>query len=244
MAWPIDRQQAIIPKGHERMISTLIASTMPFDLSRYPEQGDMLQWCREMGLGTGILLMLVGAVYLMYGWSLFKGLVTLNAAAIGGYFGNWIGEHTGHPLAFAVGGALILALITFPLRKGAVAVMGALIGLVVGVGVWRSVGLDTDMSWAGAIIGVISFGLASFILFRGSLIMYTSIQGSIMFIMGLLGLILKYQDVTPKITHNMMSQPLIFPLAVLVPTILGLVFQQLHSPPAKPEGGGNGGEKK
>jgi len=225
------------------MSHTLLASTTTIDLSRYPEQGDMLQWCLQMGMGTGILLMLIGAVYLMYGWSLFKGLVTLNAAAIGGWFGSWIGDRTGHPLAFAIGGALILALITFPLRKFAVAIMRALVGLVCGVGIWRSVGLDSDMSWAGAIIGVISFGLASFILFRGSIIMYTSIQGAIMFIMGLLGLILKYQDVTPKITHNMISQPLIFPLAVLVPTILGLVFQQLHSPPAKGEGGG-GGEKK
>jgi hypothetical protein len=71
--------------------------------------------------------------------------------------------------------------------------------------------------------------------------MYTSIQGSMMFIIGLLGLILKYQDVTPKVTHNMLSQPLIFPIAVLVPTILGLVFQQLHSPPAKE--GGKGGRR-
>src|SRR5687768_12426147 len=117
------------------MNSTFIASTMPFDLSRYPHQGDLLHWCLDMGLGTGILLMLMGAVYLMYGWTLFKGLVTLNAAAIGGWFGAWIGERTGHPLAFAVGGALVLALITFPLRKGAVAVMGALVGLIVGVGV-------------------------------------------------------------------------------------------------------------
>jgi len=111
---------------------------------------------------------------------------------------------------------------------------------VVGVGVWRSVGLDAEMAWAGAAIGLISFGLASFILIRGSLIMYTSIQGSMMFIIGLLGLIMKYQDVTPKVTHNMLTQPLILPVAVLVPTILGLVLQQLHSPPAK-EGGKNGG---
>jgi hypothetical protein len=61
-----------------------------------------------------------------------------------------------------------------------------------------------------------------------------------MFIIGLLGLILKYQDVTPKVTHNMISQPLILPIAVLVPTMLGLVFQQLHSPPAKEGGGKNG----
>ena len=224
------------------MISTLIASTLPFPtVTRYPEQGDLLNWCLNMGLGTGILLMLVGAVYLMYGWSLHKGLVTLNAAALGGFAGAWIGDKAGYPLAACITGALLVALLTFPLRKWAIAVMGGLCGIIVGVGVWRSAGLEQEMSWAGAVIGLISFGLASFILVRGSLIMYTSIQGSLMFIIGLLGLILKHQDVTPKVTHNMISQPLILPIAVLVPTLLGLVFQQLHSPPSKE--GGKGGDK-
>jgi hypothetical protein len=46
-----------------------------------------------------MLLMLIGAVYLMYGWSLHKGLVTLNAAAVGGFAGAWIGDKAGYPLA-------------------------------------------------------------------------------------------------------------------------------------------------
>lgn len=228
------------------MISTIIANTLPFTpLTRYPEQGDLINWCLDMGLGTGILLMLVGAVYLMYGWSLHKGLVTLNAAAIGGFAGAWVGDKTGYPLAAAITGALLVALITVPLRKWAIALMGGICGIVIGTGLWRSVGLDPQVAWAGAVIGLISFALASFILLRGSLIMYTSFQGSMMFIIGLLGLILKYQDVTPKVTHNMNSQPLILPIAVLVPTILGLVFQQLHSPPGKEGGksGGGGGDR-
>src|SRR3954471_21709354 len=224
------------------MISTFIATTLPFTpINRYPEQGDLLNWCLTMGPGTGILFMLIGAVYLMYGWSLHKGLVTLNAAALGGFAGAWIGDKAGYPLAGAITGALVIALMTFPLRKWAIAIMGGLCGIVVGMGIWRSAGLDPEVSWAGGVIGMISFGLASFILLRGSLIMYTSIQGSMMFIIGLLGLILKYQEVMPKVTHNMLSQPLILPIAVLVPTILGLVFQQLHSPPGKEGGKGGGG---
>ncbi len=66
------------------MTFTLIATSSFEPMSRYPEQGDLLTFCMNMGLGTAVLLMLVGAVYLMYGWSLFKGLVTLNAAAVGG----------------------------------------------------------------------------------------------------------------------------------------------------------------
>src|SRR4051795_6385828 len=116
------------------MMSTNLANTLPFSsMTRYPEQGDLLQWCLNMGLGTGILLMLVGAVYLMYGWSLHKGLVTLNAAALGGFAGAWIGDKSGYPLAAAITGAVMIGLITFPLRKWAIAIMGGLCGIVVGV---------------------------------------------------------------------------------------------------------------
>src|SRR5438093_12766504 len=104
------------------MISTLLANTMPLTpLTRYPEQGDLLTWRLNMGLGTGILLMLIGAVYLMYGWSLHKGLVTLNAAALGGFAGAWIGDKAGYPLAAAVAGALRAALLTLPLCRRAMA---------------------------------------------------------------------------------------------------------------------------
>src|SRR4051812_7841321 len=117
------------------MISTIIASTLPFpEMSHYPEQGDLLNWCLTMGPGTGILFMLAGAVYLMYGWSLHKGLVTLNAAALGGFAGAWIGDKAGYPLAACLTGAVLVALLTFPLRKWAIAAMGALCGIIVGIG--------------------------------------------------------------------------------------------------------------
>src|SRR3954469_3361264 len=127
------------------MMRTNPGNTLPlFSETRFPEQGDLLQWCLNMGLGTGILLMLVGAVYLMYGWSLHKGLVTLNAAALGGFAGAWIGDKAGYPLASCITGSLVIALITFPLRKWAIASMGALCGIIVGMGIWRSVGLDPE----------------------------------------------------------------------------------------------------
>jgi hypothetical protein len=57
-----------------------------------------------MGLGTGILLMLVGGLSCS-GWSLHKGLLTLNAAALGGFAGAWIGDKAGYPLAACLIGA-------------------------------------------------------------------------------------------------------------------------------------------
>ena len=86
--------------------------------------------------------------------------------------------------------------------------------------------------------GLVGFGLFAFILFRGSIITYTSLQGGLMLIIGVLGLLLKYPSWGPGLSQHMAGQPLAMPIAVLIPVILGLVYQQTHT------GGGDGGGAK
>ena len=199
----------------------------------------MLSWCQDMGPGTGLLLILIGAVYLLYGWSLFKVLITLNAAVLGGYIGTLLGGHLGSGVMGGILGAIVSAAITYPLLKWGVAVMGGICGAMVGAGIWRASGLDPHYAWAGAMTGLVGFGLFSFILFRGSIIMYTSVQGAVMIVIGLLGVAFKYHDMAPKIAQSMSNQPLILPIGLIVPTILGLVYQQIYSNPVDA-----GGDKK
>lgn len=211
---------------------------------RFPGQGDLLSWCLDMGAGTAILLILVGMVFLLYGWTIFKPLVTLNAIVLGGYLGALIGQrYGGHTLAGGLIGAIVAAATTWPLMKWAVAVMGGIVGAFVGASVWLTIGgLDPRYAWAGALTGLVGFGLFSFILFRGSIIMYTSLQGSLMVVAGALGLIFKYPDFTTRVSQSVSKQPLLLPVLVLIAAAMGLIFQQTHS------GGGEsapaGGEKK
>ena len=110
--------------------------------------------------------------------------------------------------------------------KYAVAFMGGVFGALLGASLWRAVGLEPYLSWAGAMTGLVLFGLLSFILFRGSVMMYMSLQGSVMLIFGILGLIYKYQDIAPKVTENMTLKPFLLPVAIFIPAVLGLIYQQ------------------
>jgi hypothetical protein len=102
--------------------------------------------------------------------------------------------------------------------------------------------LQPDLCWAGALTGLILFGLLSFILFRGSVMMYTSLQGSVMLVFGILGLIYKYQSIAPTVTDKMTLKPFLLPLTIFVPALLGVVYQQTQF--AGAEAGGGGGKKK
>ena len=123
----------------------------------------------------------------------------------------------------------------------AVALMGGLVGGVIGAGIWQSFGLETAYAWTGAMMGLIFFGLLSFILYRGSIMMYTSFQGSIMLVFGLLALILKYQEIGLPLASKMTVNSFLLPIFVLIPTILGILYQQANAPAPSAGGGGGGG---
>jgi hypothetical protein len=194
--------------------------------SHWPMQTDLLQWCHDMSPAAATVLIIGGIIFLLFGWQIFKALVTLNAALLGAYIGSRFGQVVGSSLAGALVGAFFIAALTWPVMKYAVAVMGGIFGALLGASAWRAAGLEPGLCWAGALIGLITFGLLSFIIFKGSVMMYTSLQGSVMLIFGILGLIYKYQDLAPRVTENMTVQPFLLPLAIFIPAFLGLIYQQ------------------
>jgi hypothetical protein len=90
---------------------------------------------------------------------------------------------------------------------------------------------------------LIFFGMLSLILFRGSVIVYTSLQGSVMLVFGIFGLIYKYQSLAPDLTIMLNQRTFMLPALVFVPAIIGLLFQQqMH--PEEPAPASSGGSKK
>jgi len=179
-----------------------------------------------MGPGTAALLVLAGVIYLLFGIYMFRVLVMLNAALLGAYLGALIGERGHAAAAGAFLGGFTAAAVTWPLMKYAVAVMGGLFGAVLGASIWRTCGLEPNYAWAGGMTGLVGFGMLSFILFRGSIMMFTSLQGAVMLVFGILGLVYKYQGLAPSITENIMFKPFILPAVIFIPAILGLIYQQ------------------
>jgi hypothetical protein len=200
----------------------------------WPNQLDLLNFCQDMGPLTATVLVILGIIFLLFGYYLYKLLVVLNVAALAALFGAVAGDKLGSALGGAVVGGLSAGALTWFLMTYAVSVMGGLFGAILGASLWRSFGLEPKFTWAGATIGLVFFGLLSFILFRGCVILYTSLQGSVMLIFGVLGLVYKYQDAAARLTAHLSPKPAILLLAIFIPMILGLMFQQSNFPPPAP----------
>jgi len=212
------------------------ASFMP---GKWPAQTDLLTWCQNMGPGEACVMVIAGIIYLMFGYCIFKALVTVNAMAAGAYLGAVLGKSTNAMAAGAFIGAVLAAAITVPMMKYAVTIMGGIFGAALGASLWRQGNLQPDLAWAGALSGLIFFGMLSLIVFRGSVIMYTSLQGSVMLVFGILSLIYKYQSLQKDLTDLFSSRTFALPAAVLIPMLVGFLYQQaMHPakmPPAAPK---------
>jgi hypothetical protein len=200
----------------------------------WPAQGDLFAWCQQMGPGLAALLVLLGVVYLLFGYNIFKILVVLNAATAGAMLGVSLGDKAGAVLPLAITGAFIAGVAAMPLMKWAVAFMGGLCGALLGASLWRTFNLDPSFAWAGAGMGLIFFGLLTFILFRGCVMTFMSLQGAVMLVFGVFGLIFKYHEVSPAVARFFAVKPFLLPMVILIPTVLGVVFQQNNAAPAGP----------
>ena len=205
--------------------------TMP---AQWPGQMDLLTACQHMGPGEACILVIMGVIYLMFGYSIFRGLVTLNAMAAGAYLGALMGRNSNALAAGALIGAIVAAAITFPLMKYAVMIMGGIFGAALGASLWRQAGLQPELAWAGALSGMIFFGMLALVIFRGSVILYTSLQGSVMLVFGILSLLYKYQSMGPEVTDIFSKRAFILPTVVLIPALVGLLYQQSMFPAPAP----------
>ena len=200
----------------------------------FPETGDLLSFCWKMGPGEATIFLVCGVLMLLFGINMFKAVVIVNAALLGVAIGMFLGDKGGNEAVGGVIGGFTLSVLAMPLMKHAVTMMGTMLGAAMGAGVWRLLALkQPELFWVGALLGAVTFGMLSMLLFRGCIMMFTSLQGSLMAIVGILGLVMKYKDLGPRLAQYLTSKSFVLPLAIFIPTFLGLIYQQMPSATAK-----------
>ncbi len=209
----------------------------------WPREADFIHWCQALGPGGAAVLLFLGAIFLLWGYPIFRYLIMLNFGVMGAYLGAALGKDANTIIAGAMIGGFLAAAAAWPMMRWAVAVTGACIGMLLGAAVWRAAGQDPLYDWAGGLTGFVAFGMLSFIAYRGGIILYTSIQGGGLLASGLLSMAEKYPSIGPDIADHLTRQGFLFPTAIVIPAVIGLIFQHHMSGPA-PAGGAPGGGKK
>ena len=169
-----------------------------------------------------------GVVCLFYGWRVFKVLVVINFALFGMMLGMAITEKIvglNNQFVGGIAGMIILSVLSVPLMRWAVCLLGAAAGGILTSGIWYACGLTERYIWAGGLIGIIAGGMISFIVFKAAVILFSSLWGSGLVVIGSLALLYLYPKTSVKVEELVFSLKWFLPTLITAPTAIGFVLQ-------------------
>lgn len=169
-----------------------------------------------------------GAVCLMYGWRVFKVLVAISFALLGLGMGLVVGGKVmgeGNQIWAGLIGLVLLACVSLPLMRYAVSILGAVSGGIITSGIWYGCGFNEEYIWAGALIGIIAGGMISFIVFKIAVMLFSSLGGSVLVVVGMLALLYNYEP--EQVEYIVFKNKWFLPIAMMVPAAAGLFIQNI-----------------
>ena len=188
-----------------------------------------------LNLVEALTFICFGVVCLLYGWRIFKVLATISFALFGLFAGVQINKLLvgGNEIWLGIIFMAIFAFVSVPLIRWAVCILGALAGGILTGGIWFACNLPEQYIWAGALIGLIAGGMISFIIFGIAVMLFSSLGGSTLMLMGILALLYIYPQTTEQVEELVLTKSWFLPAALLVPTAVGIFLQNKFAKGAK-----------
>jgi hypothetical protein len=180
----------------------------------------------ELSLVEALAFICFGVVCLLYGWRIFKILVTLCFALVGLFGGLMINEKLvgGNGMWLGLMGAVMMGVLSLPLMRWGVSALGAVAGGILTGGIWYAFALPDNYIWAGAMAGLIAGGMISFIVFKLAVVLFTSFGGGALIVTAILAVLYSYFD-PDKVQTLVFDYRWFLPVAFIVPTIVGIIVQ-------------------
>jgi hypothetical protein len=182
----------------------------------------------SLNLVEAVTFISFGAVCLFYGWRVFKILVVISFALLGLFLGFSITDKIvglNSQLWGGLVGMVLLAVLSVPLMKWAVCLLGAAAGGILSSGIWYASGLTERYILAGALIGMVAGGMISFIVFKVAIILFSSLGGSCLIVVGSLAILYLYPQTSERLEEIIFTKKWFLPTVLTAPTLIGVILQ-------------------
>lgn len=182
----------------------------------------------SLNLVEAVTFISFGAVCLFYGWRVFKILVVISFALLGLLLGVSITDKIvglNSQLWGGIVGMVLLAVLSVPLMKWAVCILGAAAGGILSSGIWYASGLPERYILAGALIGMVAGGMISFIIFKVAVILFSSLGGSCLIVVGSLAILYIYPQTSERLEEIIFTKKWFLPTVLMAPTLIGIILQ-------------------
>jgi len=215
------------------------------DILTHPDR--LLDNLAKMPLIGGSVIVVVGAMCVLNGYKWHKWVVIALAFLLGLGVGQILSHQMGKSAIVAVALGVLFATIATPMLRWTVAIFGGLTGAFLGANAWTLANATpSDAQWAGACMGFIALALLSFVVFRLVVVLFTSIGGGAMVVLGAICLLMQVPGWQETIRANLSTNQYLIPLLVTVAAVAGFVIQEsrVRACGGEAPAGGGGGAKK
>ncbi len=180
----------------------------------------------SLGLVEALTFISFGIVCLFYGWRIYKILVSISFGLFGLSIAILANKYIeGVIIWLALISVVLFTVLSIPLMRYGVTILSAAAGGILTGGGWLAAGLPEQYIWAGALVGVIAGAMISFIVFKISVMLFTSFGGGSLLVVGILAIMYHYIVEGEKLKQTMFEQKWFLPLILLVPMALGVFLQ-------------------
>jgi hypothetical protein len=212
----------------------------------------------QMSVVWALVFVVAGLVAMVNGFKLYKWVTITLALAIGVFTGYFLGKAINAQYVVAGCLGLLLAVCCWPLMRYAVAVIGGLVGAFLGANIWAAAAIlanDATLKqniiatyWVGGLVGLVFCGMLAFLLFKVTVVLFTSVSGATLAMLGCLALLVRIAGVRESLSQWMTPNhvnTIVLPLLAFVPAVIGLVLQHTDgkSQHKEPAGAGSSSTK-
>jgi len=160
------------------------------------------------------------------------------AFLLGLFVGHILSQQMGKSAIVAGALGVLFATVATPMLRWTVAVFAGLTGAFLGANAWTLANASpANAQWAGACMGFIALALLSFVIFRLVVVMFTSIGGAAMLVLGSITLLMQVPGWHDAVRAHLTGNHHLIPLLVTVAAVAGFVLQE-----ARVRGGGEAAE--
>jgi hypothetical protein len=198
-------------------------------------------------LGASVILT-VGVLCVLNGYRWHKWVVAALAFICGLGIGFRLSQELGKSTIVAASIGCLCAIIATPLLRITVAIFGGITGAFIGAHAWTALEANpADANWAGAAIGFVVVAMASIMLFRLVVVLFTSVGGAAMVVFGGICLMMHVPDWQGAVRANLEGNQHLIPLLLTLAAVSGFVLQESRlrasgvSILGSESGGGGGG---
>ena len=189
----------------------------------------MWKYISSLGLVEALTFISFGSVCLFYGWRVFRILVTICFGLLGLGLGVWANQRliAGNVIWLSLICSIFFAVLSVPFMRWGVTFLGAISGGILTAGVWLAAGLPEEYVWAGGLVVLIAGGMISFIVFKIAVILFTSLGGSTLMVVGILAIVYRYiaGGDGERLQVFAQANQWFVPTLLLVPMAIGIFLQ-------------------